>query len=138
MDRNSPDDYVETTVTGLKEVEKFVDWVEKTSGDTSPKEEEEEEVGPLVTAAIIPRFVPSCTSEMMNGLGELSRTKVKTEMMMKKKGRREGGSLLGVHCFIVSLFPATPCHPPPSHHHPTTTTTGRPPQQQVASALPPL
>jgi guanine deaminase len=62
MDRNSPEDYVESTAQGLKDVKAFVEYVKETDKSTQP----------IVTPSIIPRFVPSCTSEMMNGLSEIS------------------------------------------------------------------
>ena len=51
MDRNSPPDYVESSAAqGLKDVERFVDYVQASS---LPEGKE------LVTPAIIPRFVPT-------------------------------------------------------------------------------
>ena len=45
MDRNSPEDYIETTAQGLADVESFVQYVQDT--DKTPQ--------PLVTPSIIPR-----------------------------------------------------------------------------------
>ena len=57
MDRESPDDYVETT---KESVEQTVLFLEKASAFTR--------TGAIIT----PRFVPTCTPELMKALGELS------------------------------------------------------------------
>ena len=63
MDRNSPSDYIETTATSLADTKSFVEWVRDTPAATPP----------LVHAAITPRFVPTCTMELMEGLAALAR-----------------------------------------------------------------
>ena len=91
MDRNSPKFYVEKdTRAALRDVEAFVDYVHDTN--KAAEDAEEAAVGvlgrsrgsggssgtkrePLVTPSIIPRFVPTCSSEMMRGLGNISRTR---------------------------------------------------------------
>lgn len=51
---------------GLADVERFIRYVETTRPlGTSAAQDR-------VTASIIPRFVPSCTSELMSGLGRIS------------------------------------------------------------------
>ncbi len=52
MDRNSPDSYVETAADGVRDTEALI---EALRGDR------------LVRPVITPRFVPSCTPEMMDG-----------------------------------------------------------------------
>ena len=52
MDRNSPDSYVETAADGISDTEALI---EALRGDR------------LVRPVITPRFVPSCTPEMMEG-----------------------------------------------------------------------
>lgn len=52
MDRNSPDSYVETSADGVRDTEALI---EALHGDR------------LVRPVITPRFVPSCTPEMMEG-----------------------------------------------------------------------
>ena len=52
MDRNSPDSYVETAADGIRDTEALI---EALHGDK------------LVRPVITPRFVPSCTPEMMEG-----------------------------------------------------------------------
>lgn len=58
MDRNSPDFYVETTEESIRETKKFIDNNLKKS----------DRVKPIIT----PRFVPTCTAELMKSLGELA------------------------------------------------------------------
>ncbi|KAK9760485.1 hypothetical protein K7432_015431 [Basidiobolus ranarum] len=59
MDRNSPDFYIENTAQSLKDTESFIQYV---LGKNNSR------VIPIVT----PRFVPSCTTELMKGLGSLA------------------------------------------------------------------
>ncbi|ORX81767.1 guanine deaminase [Basidiobolus meristosporus CBS 931.73] len=59
MDRNSPDYLIETTAQSLKDTEAFIQYVQ---GKKNSR------VAPIVT----PRFVPSCTSELMRGLSALA------------------------------------------------------------------
>ncbi len=95
MDRNSPDYYVESTEKGCKEAEDFCRAVlEKTpigaafvsESDNRPVPELEgydffanptllndPKRTPLVVPVITPRFVPTCTIEMMQQLGRISR-----------------------------------------------------------------
>lgn len=59
MDRNCPDFYIEPTEESLSETERFI--------------LETKERYPLVKPIITPRFVPTCTAELMQGLGGLGR-----------------------------------------------------------------
>ncbi|WP_027632587.1 guanine deaminase [Clostridium hydrogeniformans] len=59
MDRNSPDFYIEDTEKSLKDTEA---WLEETHNKYDI-------VKPIVT----PRFVPTCTSNLMKGLGDLAK-----------------------------------------------------------------
>jgi len=59
MDRNSPDYYVESTEESLASTE---EWILETKDKYN-----------LVKPIITPRFVPSCTDELMKGLAELSK-----------------------------------------------------------------
>ena len=95
MDRNSPSFYIEETGQGIADVESLIDYVKQTGpetwatstsclpcapdvSDTSPlppvvnSNSGVAVVDDLVTATIIPRFVPSTTSAMMHALGRLS------------------------------------------------------------------
>lgn len=59
MDRNSPDNLIETTEDSLKDTEELIkEYCNKS---------------PLVKPIITPRFVPSCTCELMEGLGKLAK-----------------------------------------------------------------
>lgn len=57
MDRNCPDFYIESTAESLAETERFI--------------LETQNRHALVKPIITPRFVPTCTAELMKGLGEL-------------------------------------------------------------------
>ena len=59
MDRNAPDFYIETTQESLDSTQDFVDYV-LGLGD------------PLVQPVITPRFVPTCTPTLMEGLGRMA------------------------------------------------------------------
>ena len=58
MDRNSPDYYREGTEESLRETERFLDASERF-----------ENIRPIIT----PRFTPSCTDSLLEGLGRLAR-----------------------------------------------------------------
>ena len=58
MDRNSPEFLIEDTHQSLADTR---EWLEASA-----------QFGPLVKPIITPRFVPSCTSELMSGLGKLA------------------------------------------------------------------
>ncbi|GAX82583.1 hypothetical protein CEUSTIGMA_g10009.t1 [Chlamydomonas eustigma] len=60
MDRESPEDYMETTEQGLKDAEEFVQYTlsKKTT-----------RIYPCIT----PRFIPTCTVESMKGLAAIAR-----------------------------------------------------------------
>ncbi|MEF9934575.1 MAG: amidohydrolase family protein [Clostridium sp.] len=59
MDRNSPDFYIEETAQSLKDTEEFL---KATSGKYD-----------IVKPIITPRFVPTCTGELMQGLSKLAK-----------------------------------------------------------------
>ncbi|KAJ3323360.1 hypothetical protein HDV06_001880 [Boothiomyces sp. JEL0866] len=61
MDRNSPEYYIEGTRESIQETENFV------------KHLVEKIASPLITPCITPRFVPSCTSELMEALGDIAK-----------------------------------------------------------------
>jgi len=58
MDRNTPDFLVETTEGSLRETERFI---QETAGKYD-----------IIKPIITPRFVPTCSPALMQGLGELS------------------------------------------------------------------
>lgn len=60
MDRNSPDDYIETTEESFNDTLKFIELFKE---------------GEIVQPTITPRFVPTCTPELMEKLGQLAKEK---------------------------------------------------------------
>ena len=60
MDRNSPDNYCETTENSLRDTQTFVDYVLNLNDS-------------LVVPVITPRFVPTCTPTLMKGLGKIAK-----------------------------------------------------------------
>lgn len=61
MDRNCPEYLCETTEDAKRDAEEFVKFVSEELDD------------PLITPVVTPRFVPSCTADLMEYLGEISR-----------------------------------------------------------------
>lgn len=61
MDRNCPEYLRETTEDAKRDAEEFVKFVSEELDD------------PLITPVVTPRFVPSCTADLMEYLGEISR-----------------------------------------------------------------
>ncbi|KAK9853899.1 hypothetical protein WJX84_011060 [Apatococcus fuscideae] len=59
MDRHSAEGYQETTQEALAETEAFLQWIEELGDER-------------IQAAITPRFVPTCTPELLAGLGQLA------------------------------------------------------------------
>ncbi|XP_003383532.1 PREDICTED: guanine deaminase-like [Amphimedon queenslandica] len=62
MDRESPDNYIETTSSSIVDTKKFIEFVEGMKN-------------PLVEAVITPRFLPTCTDELLKQLAELAKKK---------------------------------------------------------------
>jgi len=63
MDRNSPEYYCEETTKSYKHSEEFIEYVK------SKPEHREGLLVPVVT----PRFVPTCTTQLMHDLGQLAK-----------------------------------------------------------------
>ncbi|KAI9142834.1 hypothetical protein BKA69DRAFT_1123619 [Paraphysoderma sedebokerense] len=59
MDRNSPDYYIKETTSSIRDTETFINYV------LSKKNS-------LITPVVTPRFVPTCTAELMQALGVLA------------------------------------------------------------------
>jgi guanine deaminase len=57
--RQSPDGYSETTSDSLADTEAFIKWVQQLHDDK-------------IHAVVTPRFVPTCTPELLQGLGKLA------------------------------------------------------------------
>jgi guanine deaminase len=60
MDRNAPDDYVDTTATAISKAERFIQYCQHQA--TS-----------LLTPVVTPRFIPTCTLALLEQLGQLAR-----------------------------------------------------------------
>lgn len=60
MDRNAPDYILESTEDAKRDAEAFVKFVSDELDDS------------LITPVVTPRFVPSCSPELMGFLGEIS------------------------------------------------------------------
>lgn len=61
MDRNSPEYLIETTENAKRDAEEFVKFASEELDDS------------LITPVVTPRFVPSCTAELLQYLGDVSR-----------------------------------------------------------------
>lgn len=57
--RQSPDSYSESTADSLADTEAFIQWVHQLKDDN-------------IHAVVTPRFVPTCTPELLQGLGKLA------------------------------------------------------------------
>merc|ERR1740130_2617724 len=68
MDRNSPDFYCESTAESISETERFVKSMLVTAAEGSAAGS----LGPPALPVITPRFVPTCTSELMRGLASIA------------------------------------------------------------------
>lgn len=62
MDRNSPDDYQETTQENLDRTRDFVTYVRESDDGRG-----------LVLPVVTPRFVPTCSLELLAGLGDIAK-----------------------------------------------------------------
>ena len=71
MDRNAPDFYRESTRESLDETERFVNAL---AADAAKRvgADDRGRLGPPAVPVITPRFVPTCTSELMRGLAEIA------------------------------------------------------------------
>lgn len=67
MDRNAPSDYIETTADSLRDTERFIEHIRSLAptGSTTT-------TTPLILPIITPRFIPTCSLELMRGLGQLA------------------------------------------------------------------
>lgn len=61
MDRHAPDHYVETVEEALRDTEALIRWMR------------EELRSPLVHPVVTPRFLPTCSEQLLRGLGEIVR-----------------------------------------------------------------
>lgn len=68
MDRHSPDDYIETTESSLETTKSLISYF-----DTLPSGLGDQP--PLVQPIITPRFALSCTSDLLDSLGQLANSR---------------------------------------------------------------
>lgn len=68
MDRHCPDHYVETTAQSLADTEAFIEITKAANAALKLPEGSPPIVAPVVT----PRFLPTCTPELLRGLGALA------------------------------------------------------------------
>ena len=57
--RNSPEGYTESTADSLADSEAFIQWVQQMEDDR-------------IQAVVTPRFVPTCSPKLLQGLGALA------------------------------------------------------------------
>ena len=67
MDQNSLPNYIETTNSSLSETRRFISAIRELNNSTTPH------LG-LVEPVITPRFVPTCSRELLVGLEEIARS----------------------------------------------------------------
>jgi len=68
MDRNSPDNYTQTTETSFEETKQFVRFTQEEREKRATERDDVADIHAILT----PRFVPSCTPELLQKLGELA------------------------------------------------------------------
>lgn len=64
MDRHCPDYYLESTESALKDTEDFIAYTQRRARETAFPH--------LVQPVVTPRFVPTCSHELLSGLGKLA------------------------------------------------------------------
>ncbi|GAX18812.1 guanine deaminase [Fistulifera solaris] len=69
MDRNAPTDYCQSTQQNLEETKQLVQYIYKKAGRRGDNSRL-----PLVFPLITPRFIPTCTPELLSALGEYARS----------------------------------------------------------------
>lgn len=72
MDQNSPNDYIETLDQSIKETEDFLSFTKQKYNEMKKIQENAAEILPILT----PRFVPSCTPQLLEKLGEIAKKNV--------------------------------------------------------------
>jgi hypothetical protein len=74
MDRDCPDDYVETTETSIESTKAFLDHFDHLKLATTPPSSPAQAELPLVQPIITPRFALSCTPELLSSLFTISKS----------------------------------------------------------------
>ena len=73
MDRNSPADYCQTTRQNLEEAKQLIHYIYQLAGRRMEQQNENQALLPRVLPLITPRFIPTCTPELLTALGNLAR-----------------------------------------------------------------
>jgi guanine deaminase len=68
MDRNSPDNYVQSTRQNVDETKTLIEYIHRRAG-----KEASMSLLPLVLPIITPRFIPTCSPQLMTELGALAK-----------------------------------------------------------------
>ena len=68
MDRNSPSDYCQTLEQNIQETEELIQYIYK----THPKGCSGLFQSPLISPAVVPRFIPTCSPALLSALGEIA------------------------------------------------------------------
>jgi len=68
MDRNSPENYIQSTQQNIDETRSLIEYIHQRAG-----KEDSMELLPLVMPIITPRFIPTCTPQLMKELGALAK-----------------------------------------------------------------
>ena len=71
MDRNSPDDYCQTLQDNVRETEMLIEYIYAKAGRWARNAKDTTAL-PLILPIITPRFIPTCTPELLTALGELA------------------------------------------------------------------
>jgi guanine deaminase len=67
MDRNSPANYVQSCEQNIQQTRELIEYIHETCG-----RERDNTTLPLVLPIITPRFIPTCSTELMSALGDLT------------------------------------------------------------------
>jgi guanine deaminase len=68
MDRNAPADYCHSTEQNIRDTETFIEYIYQTAGRRTPTGSL-----PLILPVITPRFIPTCSPQLLRALGDLAR-----------------------------------------------------------------
>lgn len=67
MDRHSPDNYVQSTKQNIDETKEMIEYIHEKAGKIGEKQ-----LLPLIMPIVTPRFIPTCTPELLSALGKLA------------------------------------------------------------------
>jgi len=66
MDRNAPDDYVQSCTENVNETVALIEYIHQVAGQATP------EHLPLILPVVTPRFIPTCTPQLLEDLGKVA------------------------------------------------------------------